>query len=1273
MTYMRSRGVTVAAVAVFLSVCASLASAAVSQRQAVDFSSPEARALMPRFNAVSSRGEVVDELSSHGRWGYRFTITKGWGGGVPQWPSVNLPPAVKDWTPYDRIVIDAFNAAPGGDCFGAYFAGPDGHVAKGAGTHGLKFLPTHGFVRWEIPLRWPKKMDPANVARVHLFYESPICADVTFSGFWLLKPGETAPEPDAAFIARKVRPAERKLAAERECEVLAARTAFVSRCRAAGQSAPPWIGKATSMAHVMPRDVFSAAAADSFELRLARGETEALQVLAFPETFALTQACVRVSDLASGTNRLSSGCFRLSPVGYVLTKDPAPYPVGVNVSTNLPGGYCRTRRSVVQGWFPDPILDYLTAVDVAKDDVQAFWVSLTCPRSQPAGLYRGELSICGKTFPLTVRVYGFEVPRTSPLPITASFRPEANPRHFTQEDRDLAAAIWADPLSPVNAWRQQDDAWTDFLADHYVSRDWLYHGSRVPWEQLERLKTQGRLGLFNLGCWAPPSDTTDAGRAAFVEKIRRDISPAYEEAKRRNLLSHAYIYGCDECPESGFDRVRLGLQELKRAFPGVPLHTTAYDSRFGIDSKVSDFDVFTPTTDTFAAADPKAIAASRAAGHQVWWYIACNQRAPLANLFVECSPIDGRQLMGAQAVKFRPDGFLYYQLSIWTARRPLSGVSAFTDWDPHAWGRFHGDGGWLCCGPGGKPVSTLRFENFRDGIEDFAYAKEYERVTGRRCDVPPEVCRGIDQFTDDPAAYYAWRDSLAEAIEQAGAVRDGDHIVFCGDSITCHSWTRPNGCNHLVTNALASAGLKGIKVTGLGFCGNTVVSWIGREGRTRGPNAATEFSNNHGGRFVPQDVKKTLDGKVDVVAILLGMNDILMPSVGPTPEARRAWADEFRKLATNLRERTKARELVLGTFTPLTADPEGPKNLVRREMNDHIRRIARELGARVWEAGPAAEQAIAETRRCDPEVREAPDFVHPGDVGHLAMAAAFCSALGETAAADILKARQAKELEKMFPTKPVVSYRLYAKSLAMPDADEMAYDLDWNVRGMSAADVSFELPEGWRCTPAAARGVSGRVRLTGRPERWSNEIGIVAKAGAVESRAVVKVASPWRVSEGFEFPAAWQGWNWQSNAVPPVSPAAAKWTRLAAGTWDYLGRCGSGSVDFYQVAFGTLRDSSYVARRILSDRPRQVGFTVGTEAFSATLGIVVTLNGREVWRGVLPRGARVLKPTEKLQLKKGANELAIRVDHNQWQRQFDFDLIPAPGETLDDLRFDWRP
>lgn len=92
-------------------------------------------------------------------------------------------------------------------------------------------------------------------------------------------------------------------------------------------------------------------------------------------------------------------------------------------------------------------------------------------------------------------------------------------------------------------------------------------------------------------------------------------------------------------------------------------------------------------------------------------------------------------------------------------------------------------------GPGGIPLPTVRLENFRDGLEDYAYVsllKEkiaaWERG-GSTCGdgkgvcerlsrakalvaVPPALVKSLDCFSDDPAVLYAWRDAMADLIEE---------------------------------------------------------------------------------------------------------------------------------------------------------------------------------------------------------------------------------------------------------------------------------------------------------------------------------------------------------------------------------------------------------------------------------------------------------------------------------------------------------------------------
>jgi hypothetical protein len=154
-------------------------------------------------------------------------------------------------------------------------------------------------------------------------------------------------------------------------------------------------------------------------------------------------------------------------------------------------------------------------------------------------------------------------------------------------------------------------------------------------------------------------------------------------------------------------------------------------------------------------------------------------------MFIECPAIEGRLLMGAMTAKERPDGFLYYQISIWNARRPIT-TGPFTEWDARSWTVYHGDGAWTCVGPDGKPLPTQRLENFRDGLEDYAYVRELEALLKKHASpatsgwttearaalhVPENVVASLKSYTRDPAAVLAWRDRLAELIERAPTVR----------------------------------------------------------------------------------------------------------------------------------------------------------------------------------------------------------------------------------------------------------------------------------------------------------------------------------------------------------------------------------------------------------------------------------------------------------------------------------------------------------------------
>ena len=545
--------------------------------------------------------------------------------------------------------------------------------------------------------------------------------------------------------------------------------AFRAACKTAGQDvAEMALGQASSMEHVRPCDGFAAHPADALAVRLARGERESVQLIVTPGEKDLTNVKVAVSDLKAANGAvLASAAIRADVMGYVNCTNVPPYYVG-----HFP-------RKAELGWWPDPILDFLKTVDVKRGDVQSFWLRVTCPREQPAGTYEGTVMVTAdgvkpRTVPIKVRVNDFEVPKASPLPLAITFQPLPHGLGPDGTTDPVCEALKADPESPLNQWKAHEAEWGSFLADYYITMDSLYHHGLPRIEVLKTLKKEGRLGWFNLGYWSYPKEDTPACWAAWEKDTLARLEKSYAAAKAAGLQDHAYLYGCDEVDAETFARMQKALAIFREKLPGVPLSTTAHEDKYGIGTPLAGMDWFTPLTSVYDSEQAKL---SRAAGHQVWWYICCGPHAPHANMFIECPPVETRSLMGAQTARMRPDGFLYYEVSIWNAKRPIAS-GPFTDWNPMSWRWYHGDGAWTAVGPGGKPLPTQRLENFRDGLEDYAYVKLLEAklaaggltaaqaVRARELiAVPDSVMRSMTDFSRNPADISAWRDEMADLIE----------------------------------------------------------------------------------------------------------------------------------------------------------------------------------------------------------------------------------------------------------------------------------------------------------------------------------------------------------------------------------------------------------------------------------------------------------------------------------------------------------------------------
>ena len=85
-------------------------------------------------------------------------------------------------------------------------------------------------------------------------------------------------------------------------------------------------------------------------------------------------------------------------------------------------------------------------------------------------------------------------------------------------------------------------------------------------------------------------------------------------------------------------------------------------------------------------------------------------------------------------------------------------------------------------GPEGRPLSSVRLVNIRDGLEDYEYlwllrqrvaqrknaGREVPQQISKLLEIPDEVAKDLRHYTVDPSAMLAHRRRLAEAIVALG-------------------------------------------------------------------------------------------------------------------------------------------------------------------------------------------------------------------------------------------------------------------------------------------------------------------------------------------------------------------------------------------------------------------------------------------------------------------------------------------------------------------------
>ena len=529
----------------------------------------------------------------------------------------------------------------------------------------------------------------------------------------------------------------------------------------------------------------------------ARGEYEPVQVIVRPEHDGELLS-TKVTPLRSRWGRSGPVSVRIDEVAYVHVTEP-------------------TDKTCAPGWYPDPLPPLRTPLRLRAHQNQPLWLTFHVPPETRPGNYTGVLTLettLGEVrVPLALQVLGFTLPAESHLRSALGMNSRSINRHHRLTRREDQEAVYEKYLRNFAEHRISPYSFFDYApidirfagegTNKHAEVDFTrFDQAAVKWLDAHHFNSF-RLPLRGMGGGTFHSrrlgtlEGFEEGTPEHARLFRDYLSQIEAHLRQRGWLDQAYTYWFDEPDPKDYEFVTGGMKRIKAAAPGIKRMLTEQPEP-GIEG---DVDIWCALTSHWT---PEKMRARRAAGEEVWWYICCGPKAPYVTEFIDHAGTELR-LWPWQSWQYGAQGILIWETLWWTSPTAYPEPQLQDPWlDPMSWkGGYgtpigekrpwaNGDGRFLYpprrdpnsdqtpCLDG--PINSLRWENLRDGMEDYEYfwllQREIERVAAAKGEsrlvteardllkVPADVSRDLTHFTTDPRPLLQHRHRIATMIER---------------------------------------------------------------------------------------------------------------------------------------------------------------------------------------------------------------------------------------------------------------------------------------------------------------------------------------------------------------------------------------------------------------------------------------------------------------------------------------------------------------------------
>jgi hypothetical protein len=510
----------------------------------------------------------------------------------------------------------------------------------------------------------------------------------------------------------------------------------------------------------------------SWDLALARGERESFQLLIVAGKAGLKNVSIR--NMFRGRHGIEAD---LSLVGFVHTSAGDPRP------------WAKIEGAGRIGWWPDPLLPN-RPFDVAPGETQPVWVTVYAPPGTAPGKYEGALQVdfgngVERAAPYHVRVFPVDLPALQhfrnaafmpPGNLSAHYKPAGgmNSPEFFQLYKRWVRKAFSQHLGPtfdmMMGWNQESFRSPTTSGPLGPTKEMALgrKNTHLVWPVLgnsgsydfhltDELAAIGReygmrqfsIAIFNREeTWEQHSEAMKAAMADYLKAYASHL-------RGLGLLDDAYVYNVDEPPEEQWDTVRNNYLFVKSVEPDLKTWLCLNQPK-----AVRDLQRYTDILDVYIRQYKSSeVAQHLRPGKQLIWAV-CVWPHEHPNLFIEYPGEDARAI-GWLTYRYGISGFEYWGLNQWgrnTGHRDWANFRSGgtrTSWraTKFPWG----DGWLLYPGDRGEPLSSVRFENLRDGFEDAEMLNVLaNRGKKKEADVlVASLAPDIESYSVDPAKFQA--------------------------------------------------------------------------------------------------------------------------------------------------------------------------------------------------------------------------------------------------------------------------------------------------------------------------------------------------------------------------------------------------------------------------------------------------------------------------------------------------------------------------------------